>query len=716
MIVLYLPYILVLREKWGISSSNSELQEFLRVTNSRLKGQKKTSGSKSRTPPSSGVGETQDDAISDGNGLQSPFERIYSSPVDALICLVREKFHLLAPTVDVSVGIRTIQLHIVDRSFGDRRARTNTTDTSKLSLQGTGPSLSETNVSTMSTTFIIHGTALHIHQQSILFSALPENVDVAVEQKIHEGSPRRFQDIALTVDGAHWKPDVAVLGDLSLPTFLDQSPCGLLYKISHDATDPVLSFALDHRKESNKALASHLQIKVTAGHSIFLINSIPLASSLSVLMSFADLPLRDLASEKEAQELAELENSAEDNASSRQLTQFSFSAAQSDEFVDTAAPKGIFLGGANISLTAQISNVVFVPLSDESGVVKTTLETTIEDISIIAESSEDGCERAEVSISPFMAQQCKLLHALGAKGGLVRLFHHPFKPALAFGGASVSYSATLNEGGGPAMSTRTGTYADQESHIFDIYMAAYIRRIEMNISPMINVSFLGALNCCNIVVANLPTPEEPSPDLRSSLSRDGEGYRREALKELWMLADRDGSGTLSVDEVAEIIARLFSANSLNIFDEMPKSQQLTDEELKREVGYFLSVAGSSSTATRDLTFPEVEMALFQKQRLVDGGVDGINDSEHAVQGHDFGLSERLRGLIYYDDLREYASPSQVYRMTGVNDSRIFPPPSSWRQEKGTNSGVSSFWELYERETGCTKASLNGQVSGAQSLF
>jgi len=565
---------------------------------------------------------------------------------------------------------------------------------------------------TMPTTFVVRGTALRFHQQSIIFSVPLGADESAVERKKDERSPRPFQNVELTLDSAQWKPDVAVVGDLSLPTFINQDPCGLVYKSPHDAPDQMLSFDLDHRKDTNKTAASHLKMDVSAGHFIFIVNPIPLASSLAVLMSLAELPFRDLAAEKEARDIAELSDTADDNASSRQLTQFSFSAAETGKLADTAPPKGIILGGANICLMAQISRIAIVPLSDETSVNNIVLETTIENISVSAKSSKNGGERAEVSISPFKSQDSRLLYAPTAQDeGMVRIFDLPFKPALDFGGASFSYNGRLRDDGGRAMSPAASRSAGHETYrnTFDIQLVCYVRRVVTNFSPTIDASLLGVQNCCNVFVSSLPAPEGSEPDLSNdsskSMSGESEDSRRKALRELWMLADQDGSGTLSVDEVTQIIARLFSANSLNIYDELPKSQQPTEEELKREVAYFISMAGSSSAATRDLTFPEVDMLLFRNQELLDAGV---SPSEHSAKDHDFSISEDLRGLIYYDDLLEYSSPSQVYKMTGVNDAQRFPPPSSWRKGQDANAGVNAFWELYERETGCSKASLNGQ--------
>ena len=62
------------------------------------------------------------------------------------------------------------------------------------------------------------------------------------------------------------------------------------------------------------------------------------------------------------------------------------------------------------------------------------------------------------------------------------------------------------------------------------------------------------------------------------------------------------------------------------------------------------------------------------------------------------------GILYFKNLREYASMTGVGKITGTSDSSKFPPPSLWRQGEGINL----FWEVYEKETGCSQSSLNRQ--------
>lgn len=678
----------VLRDKWNLSASNPELQEFLALTKSELQSRKKSPRIIPEAVPQSDE-VARGDTVDQGIQL-SPFEKSYASPVDVLVCLVQEKFHLLAPSVDILADIGAIQLHFIDRLFGERAAKLMGSSSSTMSSQGV-----------MSTTLLVKDTCIEIYQQNIVFSASSEGA-----------SPRVFQNISMAVDSIVWRPDVTAVGNVQLPTFVDESPCGIVYKqldntnlMGDTTTNSMVSLILEHKKDPTESSDSHLTVNLLAGNLVFVMNPIPLASSLAVLMSFADLPFRDLASEKEAQEVAELEKSGDGIASFRQSTLYTFSTSVKPEEDTPPPPVGIVLGGANMLLAVQLSHITVIPLPDATGVNRGTVEATIQDISLLAESSIDGVESAEMTVAPFQVLSCRLFYVPSDQGGFVKPFHLPFKPALEFGGASIIYASRPKEPIVVPVSSPKAAVGDglEERHVFDVSLTAYVRRAVAYLSPTINASLLGALNCSGLILEYLPTPEQPATDpTKSTSGQEDDRSRREALKELWRMADRNGSGTLSVEEVSEIIARLFSAKAQNIFDEIPKSQQLTDMELKREVQYFLSLAGSNSTATRDLSFPEVEFLLFQKRRLQESGMTA---SEHAAQSHDFGSIEGLRGLIYYEDLLEYSSSTQVYALTGTLHTSKFPPPSSWRQ----GEGIKLFWELYERETGCTKESLNDQV-------
>ena len=84
-----------------------------------------------------------------------------------------------------------------------------------------------------------------------------------------------------------------------------------------------------------------------------------------------------------------------------------------------------------------------------------------------------------------------------------------------------------------------------------------------------------------------------------------------------------------------------------------------------------------------------------------------NDTHQFDRIDSFLSAALMRTIVYFDDMREYASVAEVYRITGqagLEQSSSFPAPSLWRK----GEGIELFWDLYCAETGCSRNSLNGQ--------
>lgn len=46
------------------------------------------------------------------------------------------------------------------------------------------------------------------------------------------------------------------------------------------------------------------------------------------------------------------------------------------------------------------------------------------------------------------------------------------------------------------------------------------------------------------------------------------------------------------------------------------------------------------------------------------------DPHHALH------SQHTFGILYYDDMREYSSTIESFRLTGTRNTKLFPPPST----------------------------------------
>ena len=180
--------------------------------------------------------------------------------------------------------------------------------------------------------------------------------------------------------------------------------------------------------------------------------------------------------------------------------------------------------------------------------------------------------------------------------------------------------------------------------------------------------------------------------------RNAVEIQRQVLTRIFKEIDRDGSGFLSADELEQVVVTLTK--------ELRADFTLTDEERMRETNYLVTMVDRSKT--NEVSYQELDEAIQM--------LSGIIDDNHLVPkggAADFALSDQflssfqLRHLLYYDDLKEYASTHIVNEITGgvgngTTDS--FPSPSLWHHGRG----IDIFWELYTKGTGCSRTSLNGQ--------
>ena len=192
-------------------------------------------------------------------------------------------------------------------------------------------------------------------------------------------------------------------------------------------------------------------------------------------------------------------------------------------------------------------------------------------------------------------------------------------------------------------------------------------------------------------------------------------YRREALRALFLSADVDSSGSLSKEQLERIILMLFAEIGLgnDASRDFSVAQQLTMDELKRELDYFTTTI--DSLHTDGVSYQDIDSILFRMAHGIDDnnrtpkiGVTGVDYLDRLAHSKSFLSALTMRRLIYFDDLREYAAMHEVHRITGhvpkLENGWTFPAPNLWRQ----GEGIDLFWDLYTRETGCSRNSLDGQ--------
>jgi hypothetical protein len=267
---------------------------------------------------------------------------------------------------------------------------------------------------------------------------------------------------------------------------------------------------------------------------------------------------------------------------------------------------------------------------------------------------------------------------------------------------------------------------DTEPTKLNVDVKVGTERFLLNASPSTLAALLGSVECLEPLWKGTDDDMEMNSELvklkRQTVSEEelvGFTLQREELLRIFRTVDVDNSGTLKKDQLEKVVKMMFDEEGFGTVTSqlVGGAHGLTTEELKREQNFFMSLVDSGRS--NEVIFPELDSVLFRIANKIDDCnltskvKTGVVYLDNFSKSNSFLSGPLLRRLIYYDDLREYASLHEVYRITGytrLDGKSPFPAPSLWRQ----GEGIDLFWELYTRETGCTRTSLNGQdISAVQ---
>jgi hypothetical protein len=198
---------------------------------------------------------------------------------------------------------------------------------------------------------------------------------------------------------------------------------------------------------------------------------------------------------------------------------------------------------------------------------------------------------------------------------------------------------------------------------------------------------------------NLAEAEHPEQTDNEASDLTTLNENRDLFRQIWRKYDSDCSDSLSRDELKLLINDIYSHVQKQEGIESSTTTQPTDRELERDLYALIKIMDRAQDHIigRDefesFLFPELYLPTSTKSKR---GLHAMDGSHPPV--------EQLMGVVRYDDLQEFSSTVESYRITGTKEKENFPPVPTWRRGKG----IRLFWELYERETGCSEASLNGQ--------
>ena len=158
--------------------------------------------------------------------------------------------------------------------------------------------------------------------------------------------------------------------------------------------------------------------------------------------------------------------------------------------------------------------------------------------------------------------------------------------------------------------------------------------------------------------------------------------QRDTFRLIWKKFDVDGSGTLSKDELKQLVAEvLYHARAEG--NKSKKAMWLTDREFERESYILLKTIDHTHEDHIDAEelasylFPE---SLARRKGRIDPDARQLQRNDAAAHATAY-TSDNLTGVVYYDDLREYTSTVESFRITGSKEKKDFPPAANWRRGK-----------------------------------
>ena len=437
--------------------------------------------------------------------------------------------------------------------------------------------------------------------------------------------------------------------------------------------ESVLSIELAYSISPTKDREQHFDLSFQTSNLVVVVNPLPLLSSMHTLVELLQFPLQPLT--------------------------------VNDEIVSGESDVGGSFLSISTDVNVSVRNISFVFVVDRKKLNRGLLDFNVNKIAMELKTGGSSVQLI-ISTGPFSFDaarvsyhQSHLVNRLETDPYFednfegIEYWLMPFKPIMLIEGVEIV--ATGNE-------DKTAT----ETTMLRMNMKINAASFALNASPTTIVAIRGVVTSFEpfLLWVQGDADEEARIEQLKLEERERKTIeiQRQVLTKIFKEIDVDGSGFLSDDELEQVVVMLWT--------EARAGFKLTDEERERETNYLVSMVDRSKS--NEVSYQDLDEAvqmlsgnvddnnLVPKNQIITGG---SGDFAHSDQ---FLSSFQLRQLIYFEDLKEYASMHVVNEITGgIGDgTNSFPTPSLWRQGRG----IDMFWELYTKETECSRISLNGQ--------
>jgi hypothetical protein len=129
---------------------------------------------------------------------------------------------------------------------------------------------------------------------------------------------------------------------------------------------------------------------------------------------------------------------------------------------------------------------------------------------------------------------------------------------------------------------------------------------------------------------------------------------------------------MSREDLKHVLSEMLVKSRSDV-PESKKTNSLTSREFQRELE---TLCKSIDDNFQDDTIDAMALLSFIQQLQSNGGLkfdEQMNRNAISLK--------HLLGIIHFEDLREYTSTAEVYRITGSKEKQNYPPVINWRQGK-----------------------------------
>jgi hypothetical protein len=370
---------------------------------------------------------------------------------------------------------------------------------------------------------------------------------------------------------------------------------------------------------------------------------------------------------------------------------------------------GTIFGGQNVFYKITARNFSVALLLDEKALDSGLIDINISKLMLLVDSFEET-EEIKLRTGAITARGCRLGGSTAnfPRLSAISVIYLPFKHAAEVGPISIVYSGYSRAENTRVILPVVSNAADSVDANFysadDVVGTVYvdiksnIESVYINVTPSLNAVFTGCLaqlldkfkedDAAAKAHADKLQQELEEAKTKTRILRTA--HQKAVLLEIWNDIDTDNNKKLDQSEVKEVVQRLLKKTSLKGGH---KSLELTPKELERELNNFMLIVDVNGD--QEISYEELENAMFSMTKKKDNDRNSDNSD-----------SNMMRGIVYFSNLKEFASSSVVHQITGsaVTTAESFGNPYQWENK----NGVKDFVEIYEQACGCTRDSLNGQ--------